>query len=275
MLLGVHCSVSGGLEKAFDEARQLDIDTFQIFTRNQRQWRANPISNQEREAFTRAFESSKVKIAFAHASYLVNLASGNDDLWKKSTEAMIAEVERCHALGLAFAVVHPGAAKGLDENIAIERVALAIRKVIAATPGNNARIVVENTAGQGTTLGYDFQHLAKIIELAGSERVAACFDTCHAFAAGYDISNQKGFEETFNQWDKTIGLNNLVAIHLNDSKTPLGSRVDRHAHIGQGSIGKEAFRLTLKTFPNIPKVLETPKEDNMDEKNLEVLKSLL
>ncbi len=275
MLLGVHCSVSGGLDKAFDEAKHLGIDTFQIFTRNQRQWKAKPISTDESLVFKAAFKSSKVKIAFAHASYLINLASDNDDLWKRSTEAMIAEVERCHSLDLAYAIVHPGAAKGLDENIAIEKVALAIRRVIKATPGNNAKIVVENTAGQGTTLGYDFQQLAKIIELAGSERVAACFDTCHAFAAGYDISHQKGFEETFSQWDKTIGLEKLAAIHLNDSKTPLGSRVDRHAHIGNGNIGKEAFRLTLKTFPDIPKVLETPKEENMDEKNLEVLRSLI
>ncbi len=275
MLLGVHCSVSGGLEKAFDEARHLGIDTFQIFTRNQRQWRAKPISNQERQAFARAFATSNVKIAFAHASYLINLASDNDDLWKRSTEAMIAEVERCHSLGLAYAIVHPGAAKGLDENIAIERAAMAIRRVIEATPGNSVKIVVENTAGQGTTLGYDFQQLATIIELTGSQRVAACFDTCHAFAAGYDISDQKGFEETFNRWDKTIGIKKLAAIHLNESKTPLGSRVDRHAHIGQGVIGTEAFRLMLKTFPNIPKVLETPKEDNMDEKNLQVLRSLL
>jgi len=274
MLLGVHCSVSGGLENAFKEANKLGIDTFQIFTRNQRQWKAKPISDKEQETFTKAFSSSKIKTAFSHASYLINLASNKEELWNKSVNAMITEVERCHALGLAYTVVHPGAAKELDENTAIETVVKALKQVIEATPNTNVLILVENTAGQGTTLGHDFQHLAKIIDMTESERIAACFDTCHAFAGGYDISNKQGFEKTFEEWDNLIGTDKLKAIHLNDSKTQVGSRVDRHDHIGQGNIGKEAFKLILNTFPHIPKVLETPKDGNMDEENLKVLRSL-
>lgn len=272
MLLGVHCSVSGGLEKAFDEAGKLGIDTFQIFTRNQRQWKAKPISDAESRTFKSAFKSSKVKIAFSHASYLINLASNKDDLLQKSIDAMIAELERCDALGLSYVVAHPGTAKDLEEKVALDRVAKSIQHIIEATPDNNVKILIENTAGQGTTLGYDFQHLGKIMDLVKSDRLAACFDTCHAFAAGYDISNKAVFEKTFNEWDKTIGLSNLKAIHLNDSKTLLGSRVDRHAHIGQGNIGTEAFKLIIKTFQDVPKVLETPKEENMDEENLKVLR---
>ena len=219
MLLGVHCSVSGGLEKAFEEAKQLHIDTFQIFTRNQRQWKSKPISDKEGQVFKSAFESSKVNTAFSHASYLINLASDDNELLLKSIDAMVAELERCHALGLAYAVVHPGAAKNLDQNVALEKVATTINTIIEATPGNNVKILIENTAGQGTTLGYDFEHIAKIIDNVKSERLAACFDTCHGYAAGYDISNQKGFEDTFTKWDKTIGLSKLKAIHLNDSKT--------------------------------------------------------
>ncbi len=274
MLLGVHCSVSGGLEKAFTEAKKLDIDTFQIFTRNQRQWKAKPITKKEKESFTKAFSASKIKTAFSHASYLINLASDSDELWNKSVNAMIAEVERCEALGLAYTVVHPGAAKDKDENTAMETVVKALKQIIKATKGNNVIILLENTAGQGTTLGYNFQHLAKIIDMTESERTAACFDTCHAYAAGYDISNNHGFKKTFEEWNKLIGANNLKAIHLNDSKTQLGSRVDRHAHIGQGEIGNQAFKLILKSFPHIPKILETPKDGNMDEKNLEVLRTL-
>lgn len=274
MLLGVHCSVSGGLEKAFDEAGKLDIDTFQIFTRNQRQWKAKPISDDESRTFKRAFKSSKVKIAFSHASYLINLASNKDDLLQKSIDAMIAELERCDALGLSYVVVHPGAAKDLEEKVALDNVAKSIQHIIKATPDNKVKILIENTAGQGTALGYDFKHLGKIIELVKSERLAACFDTCHAFAAGYDISNKAIFEKTFNEWDKSVGLSKLKVIHLNDSKTSLGSRVDRHAHIGQGNIGTEAFKLIIKNFNDVPKVLETPKEDNMDEENLKILKAL-
>ncbi len=274
MLLGVHCSVSGGLEKAFDEAGKLDIDTFQIFTRNQRQWKAKPISDDESRTFKSAFKSSKVKIAFSHASYLINLASNKDDLLQKSIDAMIAELERCDALGLSYVVVHPGAAKDLEEKVALDNVAKSIQHIIKATPDNKVKILIENTAGQGTALGYDFKHLGKIIELVKSERLAACFDTCHAFAAGYDISNKAIFEKTFNEWDKSVGLSKLKVIHLNDSKTSLGSRVDRHAHIGQGNIGTEAFKLIIKNFNDVPKVLETPKEDNMDEENLKILKAL-
>jgi deoxyribonuclease-4 len=275
MLLGVHCSVSGGLEHAFDEARTLGIDTFQVFTRNQRQWKAKPISEEEKKAFAGAWaENPGVKVIFSHASYLINLASADPELRNKSIAGFTEEVMRCHELGLACTVLHPGAAGESREEDAMNRIADSLKKIVEETKGAKVKILLENTAGQGSHVGYKFEHIRNIMDLTDSDRIGTCFDTCHAFAAGYNIANEEGFHKTWHDFDKIIGLNKLHAIHLNDSKGDLGSRIDRHEHIGRGKIGTLAFKLMMKKFTHIPKVIETDEADNMDEVNIKLLREL-
>ncbi len=274
MLLGVHCSVSGGLERAFDEAKELDIDTFQIFTRNQRQWSAKTISEEEKQAYLIAKKNSKVKIEFSHTSYLINLANGEAGLRKKSMAALQAEVERCTALNLAYCVLHPGAAGEQTKEKGIANIAAGLKQVLGATNNSKVMILLENTAGQGSSIGSTFEELAAINKLTNSKRIGFCLDTCHVFAAGYDISTKAGFEDTMNKFDKILGLNNLKVIHTNDSKGDLGSHLDRHENIGKGKLGLEPFKQIMKRFSHIPKVLETPKENNMDKINLKLLRSL-
>ena len=275
MLLGVHCSVSGGLEHAFEEARTLGIDTFQIFTRNQRQWKAKPISEEEKKAFAVAWaDNQQVKVIFSHASYLINLASADHELRSKSIAGFTEEVIRCHELGLAYTVLHPGAAGESSEEEAMERIADSLKKVVQETYGSQVKILLENTAGQGSHVGYKFEHIRNIMDLTGSDRIGTCFDTCHAFAAGYNIATEEGFHKTWHDFDHIIGLNKLHAIHLNDSKGDLASRLDRHEHIGKGKIGTLAFKLMMKKFQHIPKVIETDEENNMDEVNIKLLREL-
>lgn len=275
MLLGVHCSISGGLHNAFCEAASLGITTFQIFTKNQRQWKEKVVEPAEASQFRSNFEDSDVKTAFSHASYLINLASNENALWLRSTEALIGEVRRCDLLGLAFIVLHPGSAKGSGEQEGIKRVVKALKDVIHATDDSSVKILLENTAGQGTSIGYKFEHLRQIMDGVDSERICVCFDTCHAFAAGYDIRTKSGFEATMESLDRIVGLRRLMAIHLNDSKGDLGSNRDRHEHIGKGKLGIEPFRQIMKRFQHTVKVIETPKEDRMDEVNLRVLRELM
>ena len=275
MLLGVHCSVSGGLEHSFEEARTLGLDTFQVFTRNQRQWKAKPISEEEKKAFATAWAANpQVKVIFSHASYLINLASADDGLRHKSIAGFTEEVIRCHELGLAYTVLHPGAAGESTPEEAMERIADSLKKVVQETHGSNVKILLENTAGQGSHVGYKFEHIRNIMDLTGSDRIGTCFDTCHAFAAGYNIATEEGFHKTWHDFDQVIGLDKLHAIHLNDSKGEFGSRIDRHEHIGQGKIGKLAFKLMMKKFQHIPKVIETDEENNMDEVNIKLLREL-
>ena len=275
MLLGVNCSVSGGLEHAFEEARTLGIDTFQIFTRNQRQWKAKPISEEEKKAFAAAWaDNQQVKVIFSHASYLINLASADHELRSKSIAGFTEEVIRCHELGLAYTVLHPGAAGESSEEEAMERIADSLKKVVQETHGSQVKILLENTAGQGSHVGYKFEHIRNIMDLTGSDRIGTCFDTCHAFAAGYNIATEEGFHKTWQDFDHIIGLSKLHAIHLNDSKGDLASRLDRHEHIGKGKIGTLAFKLMMKKFQHIPKVIETDEENNMDEVNIKLLREL-
>jgi deoxyribonuclease-4 len=275
MLLGVHCSTSGGLENAFTEAEALGIDTFQIFSRNQRQWRAKPVSKEEKVTFYSAWEKHpEVKAIFSHASYLINLASPDEELRGKSIAAFTDEVTRCTELGLSYTVLHPGAAMGQTEGTALERIADALNTVIKSTEGSKVKILLENTAGQGTHVGYKFEHLRGIMDLVNSKRMGTCFDTCHAFAAGYDLRKETEFHKVFEDFDKIVGLDNLCAIHLNDSKGDLGSRLDRHDHIGQGKIGVNCFEMMMKKFNKIPKVIETDKEGDMDKVNIALLRQL-
>lgn len=274
MLLGVHCSVAGGLENAFAEAAQLGIDTFQIFTRNQRQWKAKPVSEEEKNKFAATWKQSDVKIIFSHCSYLLNLATSDDAAQKKAIAALTEEVVRCTELGLSFCVLHPGAAGEQDMNTAMKRIARGLKQVLKNTSGSNVKIALENTAAQGTSVGGPFENLRFIRDETGSERISYCFDSCHAFAAGHDIRTASGIEDTLQHFDKICGLKHLSAFHLNDSKGDLGSHLDRHDHIGNGKLGLVPFRYIMQNFPNIPKVIETEKEDDWDEKNLKTLRGL-
>jgi len=275
MLLGVHCSIKGGLHNAFHEAESLGIDTFQVFTKNQRQWKEKIVDTEEKSRFLGSYKTSRVKMIFSHASYLINLASNDDTLWERSTKALIDEVQRCHDLGLEFTILHPGSPKEFGEQKGIKMAIKALKTTLHATKNSTVKILLENTAGQGSSIGYRFEHLRQILDGTDSARIGVCFDTCHAFAAGYDIRTKTGFEGTMEELDCSIGIRNLHAIHLNDSKGELGSHLDRHEHIGKGKLGLEPFRQIMNTFTHIPKVIETPKKDNMDAVNLEVLRGLI
>ena len=275
MLLGVHCSIRGGLHNAFYEAESLGIDTFQVFTKNQRQWKEKIIDTEEKSGFLNTYKTSRVKMIFSHASYLINLASNDDTLWECSVRALIDEVQRCHDLGLEFTILHPGSAKGFGEQKGMKKIVKALKTTIHATKNSTVKILLENTAGQGSSVGYRFEHLRQILRGVDSPRIGVCFDTCHAFAAGYDIRTKCGFETTMEELDNIVGLKNLHAIHMNDSRGALGSNLDRHEHIGNGKLGLEPFRQIMNTFTHIPKVIETPKKDNMDVVNLEILRGLI
>jgi deoxyribonuclease-4 len=273
-MLGVHCSISGGLHNSFEEAGALGIDTFQIFTQNQRQWINKKLDEEITAQFRKAWKASGVKTVFSHCSYLLNLASEDRALRKKSVDALIGEVRRCNDLGLPFCVLHPGAAKGQSEDQAIQNVIEALKEVLAETSDCKSGVLIENTAGQGTSIGFRFEHLGAILKGVGSKRLGVCFDTCHAFAAGYDLRSKTAFDATWKEFDEKVGISQLRAIHLNDSKGELGCRVDRHDHIGHGALGIDTFRMMLRKFPDVPKVLETEKEDDWDLKNLTALRKL-
>jgi deoxyribonuclease-4 len=273
-LLGVHCSVAGGLENAFVEARLKNIDTFQIFSRNQRQWKAKPVTVEEQERFLAARKESAVKIIFSHCSYLLNLASSDQSARIISIAALTEEVTRCTQLGLSFCVLHPGAAGTQTKEVAMHNIAHGLKQVLENTPGSSVIILLENTAGQGSSVGGPFENLRFIHDLVGSKRIGYCFDTCHAFSAGYDISSEAGIKKTMKHFDTICGFDHLKAFHLNDSKGGLGSHLDRHENIGKGKLGLIPFRHIMHHFKNVPKVLETPKEDEMDYTNLKLLRSL-
>lgn len=274
LLLGVHCSVAGGLEQAFAEAGRLGIDTFQIFTRNQRQWKAKPVTAEEAEKFSHAFRQSKVKSVFSHCSYLLNLAAIDEGAHRKAVEALTEEVLRCTQLGLSFCVLHPGAAGPQPLETAMLRIANGLRQVLKNTQHSKVKIALENTAAQGSSVGGTFENLRFIAAEVSNQRIGFCLDTCHAFAAGFDIRTEKGTEHTLTSFDKICGLDKLCAFHLNDSKGDLGSHLDRHEHIGKGKLGLIPFQYIMQNFNHVPKVIETPKEDQWDEKNLAVLRKL-
>jgi deoxyribonuclease-4 len=270
-------SIAGGAYNALISGAELGCTTIQIFTKSNNQWRAKPLSDEEVERFHEEQKRTGIKPVIAHDSYLINLCSPDVGLLTKSREAYLHELERCEMLKIPYLVTHPGGHMGQGEEWGIKRIAESIDWLHAQAPDLKVKIALECTAGQGTGLGYKFEHLAGIMDQSKDpERVRVCIDTCHLFAAGYDISNEKGYEQTINEFDRIIGLKHLVAIHLNDSKKPLGSRVDRHDHIGQGQIGEKAFGFFMndKRFEKIPKLLETPKENDMDRVNLAKLRKL-
>jgi deoxyribonuclease-4 len=309
-LFGAHMSITGGLHKALESAKALGMDTVQLFTaspskwqvseitppsagktvsksgkvltKNGNQWNARDLTDDEVTTFRDTLRQTKIRYATAHDSYLINMASPEEKLYKRSVEAFVVELQRAERLGLSYLVTHPGAHLDSGEDAGLQKIAKAIDEVHARCPNFNVRILLETTAGQGTTLGYRFEHLARILSLvADPDRLGTCLDTCHVFAAGYELAPAAEYEKTIRAFQKTVGLKKLLAFHINDSVKGLGSRVDRHAHIGKGELGLEPFRLLVndKRFRNRPMVLETPKEegdaDDMDTVNLATLRRLL
>ena len=265
-LLGAHMSIAGGPAKALERGRSIGCTAIQIFVKNNMQWFAKPFAETELAAYQNY--PDRPKVVFGHTSYLINPGAKNPEFREKSIRALSEELSRADQLGLPFLVLHPGAHMGDGEETGLTRIVSSLDEAFASQPRGKCRIALEITAGQGTCLGHTFEHLATIIERSRfHERLAACLDTAHLFEAGFDISTPKGFWDVVEKFDRIIGRDRLSAWHLNDSKTGLGSRVDRHDHIGKGKIGLAPFRELMRPgeFDAIPKVLETPKEDDLKE----------
>lgn len=278
MLLGAHVSIAGGVRNAPENGVRIGCDVIQIFTKNQRQWAAKPYPPEEIEAFRDNYKASGLKGVVAHASYLLNLASADETLWKKSKEALLDEATRCDQLGVTDLVFHPGAHMGKGTEYGVKRIAQAMRDVLGKMPNGRVRLVPECMAGQGSTVGSQFEDLARILELVDEkERTGICLDTCHMFAAGHDLSTPEGYEATMNRVDRTVGLKRVTVFQLNDSKGPLACHVDRHEDIGKGHIGRAGFALLMNDarFARIPMALETPGTDDGYKENLRVLRSLI
>ena len=281
-ILGAHMSMAGGYYKAVETARRCGCDCVQLFTKNNNQWRAKAISDRDVELFQTALADLNVCCPIAHDSYLINLATPDKTLWQRSIDAFIVELQRAERLGIAYVVTHPGAYTTSTEALGLKRVARALDEVHRQTRGLAARCLLETTAGQGSTLGWRFEHLAAILDgVKDPERLGVCVDTCHVFAAGYPLATVKEYRSTMRALDKTVGLKRIKAFHLNDSKRELGSRVDRHEHIGEGRLGLEPFRHLLndRRFRKTPMYLETAKGqrdgEELDVINLRTLRGLI
>lgn len=272
-------SIAGGIHRAFERGAQAGCRAIQVFLKNSNRWEAKPLTEEDRTLFHRAQIGSGIQPVLAHDSYLINPASPDDRLYEKSIAAFIEEMKRADFLGIPCLVLHPGAHMGSGVEAGISRVARALNQAMDAV-GPSVTMLLENTAGQGSCLGHRFEHLAAILERVGDPgRVGICLDTCHLFAAGYDIRTKEGYRSTLREFDRLVGIGTIKVFHVNDSRKELGSRVDRHCHIGQGFIGLEAFRCLVndRRFAKIPKILETPKGPDLEEDrmNLATLKSLL
>jgi deoxyribonuclease-4 len=278
-LLGAHVSIAGGVKNAPLNGEKIGCNAIQIFTKNQRQWSAKPYEDEEIKEYFKNLKKTEIKKVVAHSSYLINLASPNEDIFKKSTDALIDDLNRCEKLKIPFEVVHPGSHLGEGIEKGIEKIIKGIDIVFKKVSGSG--IALETVAGQGTNIGFRFEHLRDIINgVKEKNRVFVCFDTAHTFEAGYDIRTEKGFRKVLDDFNKIIGIEKLVVFHLNDSKTPLSSNVDRHENIGKGLLGLEPFKFLVnsKEFKEHPMILETPGGDDMyieDLKTLNLLKSLI
>jgi deoxyribonuclease-4 len=267
VLLGAHCSTAGGLTTAITRAITCGFTAAQLFVKNNKQWFAPPLAEDEVKAFRAARDASGI-LFFAHNSYLINLANQDAGMFDTSVKAMIAEMERAEALALPFIVMHPGSHGGAGEEAGLKRIAEGINLIIKATAGYRCRLALEITAGQGNALGYRLEHLTHLIENAADEsRAGICLDTAHLFAAGYNIRTREGYESLVSDVEKQLGTSRVLGLHLNDSKVPLGKRVDRHDHLGEGHIGLDCFRWIVQDtrWARVPKVLETPKSEDMHE----------
>jgi deoxyribonuclease-4 len=275
-------SIAGGYYKSVEAAAKCAMDCVQLFTKNNNQWKAKEITDVEAKAFREALVNLKITHPIAHDSYLINLAAPDDELWRKSIDAFAVELRRAEQLGIPYVVTHPGSFTTSSEEVGLKRIITAIDEVHAQTEGVTSQCLLETTAGQGTNLGAKFEHLAEIIAgVKQPERLGVCVDTCHIFAAGYPLATPEEYHATFERLDKLVGLKLVRAFHLNDSKKGLGSRVDRHEHIGEGMLGLEPFRHLLNDprFKTVPMYLETNKEERdgeeMDVVNLRTLRSLI
>ncbi|OGL38517.1 MAG: deoxyribonuclease IV [Candidatus Schekmanbacteria bacterium GWA2_38_11] len=280
MFIGAHMSIAGGVDKAVERGSSINCTTIQIFTKSNTQWRTTPLKKKEVENFKKNVEITKISPVFGHNCYLINLASPDPEIYRKSIDTLLIELERSEILGLPYLVMHPGSHMGAGEKAGIERIAESLNKIFEKIKGYNVRVLLETTAGQGRSVGYRFEQLAEIMALVEfKEKLGVCLDTCHIFAAGYDIRSKYGYEKTTAEFNSIVGIDKIKAIHLNDSKKELGSKVDRHEHIGKGFIGLETFRYIMndERFRLVPKVLETPKGEDMKEDvmNLKVLRGLI
>ena len=260
ILLGAHISISGGFHKAIEKGEEIGCTAIQIFTKSGRSWFAKEITQQEIDKFQETLKKSSIKSVIAHSAYLINLGSPKKEIEQKSIKGLKLELERCDQLSIPFLVIHPGAHLKSGEEKCLEQIAKNLSDILKKHKGKT-KILLETTAGQGTNVGYKFEHLQKILNLSKEKnKMGVCLDTCHIFSAGYDIGTTKGYEKVMSEFSKTIGLKNLKVIHLNDSKTNLNSRKDRHENLGKGTIPISSFRLIMndKRFEKIPKILETP-----------------
>lgn len=280
-ILGSHLSIAGGYYKAVEAAAAVGCDCVQLFTKNNNQWRAKPISKQDIDLFQGKLAELGIVNPLSHASYLINLASPDDELYRKSIDGMIVELERANLLGIPYVVFHPGSFTTSDEETGLSRIVNALNQIHRRTDKLDTIPLLENTAGQGSNLGWDFRQLGTIIRSVDEpDRVGVCIDTCHAFAAGYAMDTVESYEATVNNMKNGFGIRKIRAIHLNDSKKPLGSRKDRHEHIGEGEMGQKPFRLLLndRRFAKIPMYLETKKGtrdgEDLDVMNLKLLRKL-
>ncbi|MEW5937687.1 MAG: deoxyribonuclease IV [Candidatus Thermoplasmatota archaeon] len=280
MLLGAHESIAGGVHNALLRGKEDGAECVQIFTKSANQWGAKPILQRDLEMLDDARNEFGIKIVAAHDSYLINLAAPDARAWERSREAFLEEMRRAEFLGLQYLIFHPGAHKGAGEAVGIKRIAEALVWLLDQYPGFRVRLLLETTAGQGTYVGYRFEHLADIMAaVPGRNRVGVCYDTCHSFAAGYDVRTPEGWENTLEEFDAVIGLQHLYAFHLNDCASAMGSRIDRHEQIGEGQIGLEGFRylVDLPLFRDTPGFLETPPLPDGSPsfaRNLKILKEM-
>lgn len=279
-LLGAHTSTNGGVAAAVDLAEKLQFTAMQIFTKNNNRWASKPLTDKEITLYKDKLSKSSIKIVVSHDSYLINLCATDGELLEKSRASFLDELERCELLGIPYLNFHPGSHGGQGEKEGIKIIAESLNIAHEKTKGYKVKSMLEATAGQGTAIGYRFEHLREIIDLVDEkERMCVCIDTAHIFAAGYDLKTKEGYNKTFKEFDDIVGLDLLKCFHFNDSKKDLGSRVDRHEHIGQGFIGVEGFTNLMndKKLEHIPKILETPKgkEQLEDIENINVLVSLI
>lgn len=278
-LLGAHMSISGGLGKALLRGSDLGCNTIQMFTKNASQWRERYLEESEIAEFKEVRKKVKINPVISHNSYLINLASADDELYERSINAMLHEMQRCELLGVNYLVIHPGSHRGRGEEYGIKKIVQALDGIHERTKGYRVKITLEITAGQGTTLGYRLEQIARIMnEVVESSRLMFCLDTCHAFAAGYELRSVESYEELLKKIEEMIGIDKLKVIHVNDSKKDLGSRIDRHENIGKGMIGKKPFQWIMsdKRLKDIPKILETPglgKDLEKDRVNFDLLRS--
>jgi deoxyribonuclease IV len=278
-LLGAHQSIAGGLHRALERGRAAGCDAVQIFTRSARQWASRPIADDEVRAFAAAREATAMGALLAHDSYLYNPAAPDEALRRRSVRELVAELERCEQLGIPYLVAHPGAHCGAGDEAGLRTAARSLGEILRACRGFTATIALENTAGQGTQIGWRFEQLGRLCaDAPDGDRLRLCIDTEHAFAAGYDLRSATGYDAAMAALDAAVGTARIVAFHLNDAKCGLGGRVDRHEHIGQGHLGLRAFRRLVRDrrFHGLPMCIETPKGRDLDEdrRNLAVLRSL-